>query len=81
MIDALRHARRLRQCALKSLRLADLSPTREVARHYRLISQHYAALARLAESGKYLDRSPEHAAERAAEHDSPMAPRQDELVE
>jgi hypothetical protein len=59
MIDALRHARRLRQCALRSLKLADHSPTREVARHYRLISQHYAALARLAESGKYPDLSPE----------------------
>jgi hypothetical protein len=57
MSDALRHARRLRQCALKALKLAQDSPSREVARRYRLISRHYAALARLAESGKHVERA------------------------
>jgi hypothetical protein len=60
MPDALRLARRLRQCALKSLNLACSSPSREVARHYQLISRHYTALAQLAESGEYI----EHPSER-----------------
>ena len=55
MPDALRLARRLRQCALKSLNLACNSPSREVARHYQSISRHYTALAQLAESGEYVD--------------------------
>jgi hypothetical protein len=59
MSDALKHARRLRQYALKALKLAQASPSPEEARHYRLIARHYAALARLAES------------ERGASHTSP----------
>ncbi|HUC50100.1 MAG TPA: hypothetical protein VMA30_11995 [Xanthobacteraceae bacterium] len=60
MDDALRHARRLRQHALKAFRLAQNSQSAEVARHYRLIANHYAALARLAETGKHLEQPPEH---------------------
>jgi len=59
MPDALRLARRLRQCALKSLNLAYHSPSREVARHYQSISRHYTALAQLAESGEYVDQPSE----------------------
>lgn len=60
MFDALMRARRLRRCALKSLQFADRSASAEVARHYRLIFQHYVALARLVEQGQYPDRrSPE----------------------
>jgi hypothetical protein len=59
MNDALRHARRLRQHALKAFRLAQNSQSPEVARHYRLIASHYAALARLAETGKPLEQAPE----------------------
>jgi hypothetical protein len=53
MFDALLRARRLRRYALKSQQLADESPSHEVAKHYRLISNHYLALARLVEQGQY----------------------------
>ncbi len=53
MSDALKHARRLRQCAFKALKLAQESASPEISRHYRLISQHYAALARLAEGSQH----------------------------
>jgi hypothetical protein len=58
MPDALWLARRLRQCALKSLKLAENSRSREVARHYQIISRHYTELARLAESGEYVANLP-----------------------
>lgn len=61
MSDALKHARRLRQCALKALKLAQESASPEIARHYRLISQHYAALARLAETGRRVEREHSYA--------------------
>jgi hypothetical protein len=67
MPDALRLARRLRQCALKALNLADNSPSREVARHYYLISRHYTALAQLAESGEYVGHPSERSVPPAAE--------------
>jgi hypothetical protein len=54
MPDALWLARRLRQCALKSSKLAENSRSREVARHYQIISRHYTELAQLAESGEYV---------------------------
>lgn len=74
MSDALKHARRLRQCAFKALKLAQESASPEIARHYRLISQHYAALARLAEGHKDLDKDlhearPDEARERAYARD------------
>jgi hypothetical protein len=63
MTDALKHARRLRQCALKALKLAQDSPSPEAARHYRLIFQHYTALARLAESDKEVEQEHSQAQE------------------
>ena len=67
MPDALQLARRLRQCALKALNLADNSPTREVARHYQLIYRHYTALAQLAESGEYVGQPSERPVPPSAE--------------
>lgn len=57
MFDTLWRARRLRRCALKSQQLANESPSCEVAKHYRLIAQHYMALARLVELGQYPEQS------------------------
>jgi hypothetical protein len=59
MFDALIRARRFRRCALKSQKLADESPSHEVAKRYRLIGQHYLALARLVEEGQYPEQSRE----------------------
>jgi hypothetical protein len=61
MFDALLRARRLRRCSLKSQKLADESLSPEVAKHYRLISHHYLALARLVEQGQYPEKSHEGA--------------------
>ena len=66
MSDALKHARRLRQRAFKALKLAQESTSPEIARHYRLISQHYAALARLAEGTRHPDQTHEHSFTRDA---------------
>jgi hypothetical protein len=63
MFDALLRARRLRRYALKSQQLADESPSLEVAKHYRLISNHYLALARLVEQGQYPETSREGSTE------------------
>ncbi len=61
MSDALKHARRLRQCAFKALKLARESASPEISRHYRLIAQHYAALARLAEGNPHPGRERSYA--------------------
>ena len=60
MFDALLRARRLRRCALKSQQLANETPSCQVAKHYRLIAQHYMALARLVELGQYPEPSHDH---------------------